>query len=113
MSIKELINIDHTVTDNSEDWLIKAWRPYMGYSYMAIVLFDFIFGPIFWSIIQIIGAGSVAIQWIPLTLTGGGIFHVAMGAVLGISAFTRGQEKVQRLKTIEQIQTNTSDTTAR
>ena len=81
-----------------EDWIRSHWRPMMAFVYMAIVIFDFIVGPIFWSIIQIYG-GSVAIQWVPLTLNSGGIFHAAMGAVLGISAFSRGREKVESLKT--------------
>ena len=32
--------------------------------------------------------------WQPLTLQGAGLFHVAMGAVLGIAAFGRTQEKL-------------------
>lgn len=70
----------------------------MAFVYMAVVIFDFIIGPIFWSIVQIYG-GSVALQWTPLTLISGGVFHAAMGAVLGISAFSRGQEKVETLRT--------------
>jgi len=81
-----------------EDWIRSHWRPMMAFVYMAVVIFDFIVGPIFWSIIQIYG-GSVAVQWSPLTLIAGGVFHAAMGAVLGISAFTRGREKVESLKT--------------
>ena len=85
------------------------WRPYMAFAYMAICLFDFIVGPTFWSIIQVIGKGTVSLQWIPLTLQGAGVFHFAMGAILGISAFTRGQEKVQRLKTLEELTAVSSD----
>ena len=33
-------------------------------------------------------------QWNPLTLQGAGLFHIAMGAVLGIAAFGRTQEKL-------------------
>jgi hypothetical protein len=83
---------------NSEtDWIRTHWRPMMAFVYMAIVIFDFIVGPIFWSLAQIYG-GSVAVQWSPLTLLAGGIFHAAMGAVLGISAFSRGREKVEQLR---------------
>lgn len=83
----------------SESWLQKYWRPMMAVAYMAIILFDFIVAPILWSILQMIAAGAVTLQWAPLTLLSGGIFHAAMGAVLGISAFTRGKEKVERLRT--------------
>ena len=70
----------------------------MAVAYMIIILFDFLVAPIFWSLLQAYAAGVVSMQWSPLTLIGGGLFHAAMGAVLGLSAFTRGQEKVQRLK---------------
>lgn len=80
-----------------ENWIRSHWRPMMAFVYMAVVIFDFIVGPIFWSIVQIYG-GSVALQWTPLTLISGGVFHAAMGAVLGISAFSRGREKVETLK---------------
>jgi hypothetical protein len=80
-----------------EGWIRSHWRPMMAFVYMAVIIFDFIIGPIFWSIVQIYG-GSVALQWTPLTLISGGVFHAAMGAVLGISAFSRGREKVETLK---------------
>lgn len=70
----------------------------MAVIYMLVILFDFIVAPIFWSTLQAYGSGSIAVQWVPLTLTNGGIFHAAMGAILGVSAFTRGQEKVERLR---------------
>jgi len=80
-----------------ENWIRSHWRPMMAFVYMAIVIFDFIIGPILWSVVQIYG-GSVALQWTPLTLISGGVFHAAMGAVLGISAFSRGKEKVETIK---------------
>jgi hypothetical protein len=83
--------------DQKEDWIRTHWRPMMAFVYMAIVIFDFIVGPVFWSVIQLFG-GSVAVQWSPLTLIAGGIFHAAMGAVLGISAFSRGKEKIETLR---------------
>jgi hypothetical protein len=47
-----------------------------------------------WSIIQAVYSGSVSSQWDPITLKGAGLFHMAMGAVLGIAAWSRGQEKL-------------------
>jgi hypothetical protein len=79
------------------DWLRNYWRPMMAIVYMAVVIFDFIIGPVFWSIMQFYG-GSVSVQWVPLTLSDAGVFHVAMGGVLGISAFTRGKEKIERIR---------------
>jgi hypothetical protein len=37
--------------------------------------------------------GTMA-QWQPLTLQGAGLFHIAMGAVLGLAAMGRTQEKI-------------------
>jgi hypothetical protein len=82
-------------TNPKEDWINKKWRPMMGWTYMVIVLFDFIVAPIFWSVLQAYHvSGQLTQQWDPLTLQGAGLFHVAMGAVLGISAYGRTQEKI-------------------
>ena len=34
------------------------------------------------------------IAWQSLTLSNGGLIHLAFGAILGVSAWTRGQEKI-------------------
>jgi hypothetical protein len=81
-----------------EGWLQKYWRPMMAVVYMAIILFDFIIAPVFWSMLQVYAAGTITLQWAPLTLISGGLFHAAMGAVLGVTAFMRGQEKIERLR---------------
>lgn len=78
----------------SDNWMQSRWRPMMGFTYMLICIFDFIVAPVLWSLVQALQAGNVTLQWNPLTLIAGGFFHIAMGAVLGVAAFTRGQEKV-------------------
>lgn len=77
-----------------EHWVNSKWRPAMGWLYMATCLFDFILFPILWSILQALTKGSVTIQWQPLTLQGAGLYHIAMGAVLGIAAYGRTKEKI-------------------
>ena len=80
-----------------EDWMTKKWRPMMAIMYMTCCLMDFAVFPIMFTIVQF---WETAIQndafrqWVPITLQGGGLFHVAMGAVLGVSAYGRTQEKV-------------------
>jgi hypothetical protein len=81
-----------------DDWIQSHWRPAMAVAYIVIIIFDFVVGPIFWSLAQIVGGGTVGIQWVPLTTTAGGVFHAAMGAVLGVTAWTRGQEKVEKIR---------------
>lgn len=79
----------------SEDWINKKWRPAMGWMYMAVCITDFILFPILWSILQALSKGQVTSQWQPLTLQGAGLFHIAMGAVLGIAVYGRTREKVE------------------
>jgi hypothetical protein len=55
---------------------------------------DFVAFPILWSLVQVIGGGRVETQWSPITLQGAGLFHMAMGAILGIAAYGRTQEKL-------------------
>lgn len=79
---------------DKEDWMTKKWRPMMAIVYMMINLFDFIIGPILYNLLQYWNPGQAIGMWQPLTLQGGGLIHIAFGAILGISAWTRGQEKV-------------------
>jgi hypothetical protein len=76
-----------------EDWMQKKWRPAMGWMYMGICTLDMAVFPVLWSVLQVIQHTTIT-QWQPLTLQGAGLFHVAMGAVLGIAAFGRTQEKI-------------------
>ena len=77
-----------------EDWMNTKWRPMMGWTYMATCLFDFILGPILYNVLQYLNPGQAVGMWTPLTLQGGGLYHLAMGAVLGLSAWGRTQEKL-------------------
>lgn len=77
-----------------ESWMNSKWRPAMGWMYMMVCVFDFILFPILWSIVQVLAGGEVKSQWQPITLQGAGLFHIAMGAVLGVTAWSRGQEKM-------------------
>lgn len=77
-----------------EDWMNSKWRPMMGWLYMAVCAFDFVLFPILWSLLQAVTHTMPITQWQPLTLQGAGLFHIAMGAVLGIAALGRTQEKL-------------------
>jgi hypothetical protein len=76
-----------------EDWMQKKWRPAMGWMYMGICTLDMAIFPVLWSVLQMFQNTTIT-QWSPLTLQGAGLFHIAMGAVLGIAAFGRTQEKL-------------------
>jgi Holin of 3TMs, for gene-transfer release len=77
----------------SSDWMSAYWRPAMGWTYMAICIFDFIIFPVGWSA-TLAGIHQTVTEWQPLTLQGGGLFHMSMGAILGVAAWSRGQEKM-------------------
>jgi hypothetical protein len=76
-----------------EDWMNSKWRPMMGWMYMLVCMMDMVVFPILWSLLQTFTHTQIT-QWNPLTLQGAGLFHIAMGAVLGIAAFGRTQEKL-------------------
>lgn len=86
---------DVLVKNDNADWINKKWRPAMGWVYMATCTADFVVFPVLWSLLQALTHGNVASQWNPLTLQGAGLYHIAMGAVLGIAAYGRTKEKIE------------------
>jgi hypothetical protein len=97
MAIKNKTEEVKVEKKSDEDWMTKKWRPMMAMMYMSCCLFDFALFPIMFTAVQfweLQAANDAFRQWVPITLQGGGLFHVAMGAVLGVSAYGRTQEKV-------------------
>lgn len=107
---------DYAIRDNLEEAAKRYWRPIAAYVYIAICVFDFVGMPLFMELqndrvnveafaqikeLQGEATQQAAIaainlgprEWVPLTLEGGGLFHIAFGAILGVAAWTRGQEK--------------------
>ena len=85
----------------SEHWMKAYWRPVMGWLYMAINLFDFVVAPLLQMAMPLLLKGTVTTvtyqQWQSLTLQNGGLIHLAFGAILGVTAWTRGQEKIAKM----------------
>ena len=86
---------DVLVANDNTDWINKKWRPVMGWVYMMTCTCDFVVFPVLWSLLQALSKGQVTNQWQPLTLQGAGLYHIAMGAVLGIAAYGRTKEKIE------------------
>jgi len=107
---------DHVVRKDLEHGFKKFWRPVAAYVYLFICVFDFMAMPLYIEIqnSQVNSEAFIEIRqledkevklkaleqldlgsrsWSPLTLMGGAFFHLSFGAILGIAAFTRGQEK--------------------
>ena len=91
MSIND-ITVKSESFKKHESWVNSKWRPMMAWLYMATCAFDFLVAPVGWAIITA-NAGQ-ALQWAPITLQGSGLYHIAMGAIIGITAYSRGREKI-------------------
>lgn len=98
----------------------QQWRHFAAYIYLFICLFDFVAMPIAYEIfhralgpveliaaarslepaaqIEIIKIFSSGARWDPLTLGETGLFHIAFGAILGVAAWTRGHEKINKIQ---------------
>jgi hypothetical protein len=87
-----------------ESWLKQYWRPAIAWQYFAVCIFDFIVFPA--AYIYFVNQ-----QWDPLTLKESGFYHLAMAAIIGVAAWTRGQEKIKRLMYGEEEQIETITTT--
>lgn len=75
----------------------------MGWSYLIVCVWDFLLAPLFfawWSS----KTGTSVPPWKPLTLSEGGLYHIAMGAIVGVTAWSRGQEKMSRLNITTNIE---------
>jgi hypothetical protein len=82
---------DHRSSD--ENWIKSHWRPMMAWQYFVICMFDFLVAPIFFAWFSWFTKTNMT-QWQPLTLQGGGLYHLAMGAIIGISSYAKTQERV-------------------
>jgi hypothetical protein len=80
-----------------ENSLTSKWRPLIAFSYMVICLFDFMIGPVIFNTLQYLEEGTNISMWQSITLQGGGLYHLSMGAIVGVSAFGRTKEKLASL----------------
>jgi hypothetical protein len=77
-----------------ESWVKSMWRPAMGWLYMIICFMDFVAFPAISMFMPILIKGMPYMAWQSLTLSNGGLIHMAFGAILGVAAYGRTQEKV-------------------
>lgn len=102
--------------EHSDSWYSKSWRPIAAYIYLFICICDFVFIPVYYEYAKTIQQSSYvelalmfpegvyqiealkALQtsrtWEPLTLQATGLFHIAFGAILGVSAWTRSRDQL-------------------
>ena len=111
-----------------EYWYHRIWLPLCSFTYIAICIFDFIVMPVATSIhngiienrivseirnnptnqqsfVDAYEKSSVSTkQWTPITLQGGGLFHLSFGALLAAGATTRGLAKKAEVEGFYQTQ---------
>ena len=80
-----------------QTWFHNKWRPSIGWSYMVICLFDFMFAPIFYNLAQVFFTTDLSVlqKWEPLTLQAGGLYHFSMMAIVGVTSYGRTKEKIE------------------
>lgn len=81
-----------------ESWIKQYWRPAIAWQYLAVCIFDFIVFPAVYM-------HFTKQPWDPITLKEGGFYHLAMSAIIGVAAWTRGQEKIKRIMMGEEVET--------
>jgi len=84
---EEMETVNSTMREEakSEHWIVFSWRPLVGFCFVALIANNFIFMPYL---------ASYGLQ--PIIIPDG--IWSAMLVVLGVSAGTRGYEKVMRAK---------------
>ena len=92
------------VVIEDETWITKYWRPMMAWQYFVVCLCDFIIFPS----LSMYYASQMGVsehwKWDPITLTAGGFYHIAMGVIIGVTAYTRGQENLLRTRMFASLQ---------
>lgn len=108
---------DSEFEKTEEKW--TNWKTIAGYAYVLICVTDFLIMPIAtqWNkidtkeeLMEIIDEHGIDYglrvmekmrgthQWTPVTMTGGGLFHISFGAILTGAALTRGIERQEIVK---------------
>jgi hypothetical protein len=71
----------------------RFWRPMMAWMYGIVCLWDFLLAPIFFAWYAYFTHTNLVV-WVPLTTQGGGLFHLSMGAIVGVNSYSKTQERV-------------------
>jgi len=87
--------LDSQLAKQDEHWMKSYWRPAMGWLYMLMCFCDFVAFPIISMFMPIISKLPY-VAWQSLTLSNGGLIHLAFGGILGVTAYGRTQEKINK-----------------
>lgn len=87
--------------DDGQTWLQANWRAWMGWQYLVVCAFDFMIAPIGMAWFAYL-TKTPLVQWTPLTVQGGGLYHIAMGAVVGVTSWAKTKEKLNSSQYVEE-----------
>lgn len=76
-------------------WTATGWKHVIAWLYTVMVGCDFIIFPIAWPVFQVREHITPVTAWVPITLGGGGLIHLAICGVLGIQLWRRGDVPAQ------------------
>jgi len=79
-----------------EGWF-KQWHLFAAWLYLIIIAFDFLIAPIA-NVVILAYFKYPIIAWAPITLQGGGIFHISMLAVIGVATWGQSRQMVEAIK---------------
>jgi hypothetical protein len=122
--------IIQTLSDNGNRWFQSFWRPAMATLYLFLCLLDYGIRPVanyfqikHFDLVQTVSIikdlePTVQIQvlqlqkdkepWVPILNE---FVHLAFGAILGVSAWTRGNEKIETIRAMSAISSISTTTT--
>ena len=81
----------------NRDWYHTGWRSALGWSYVIICLFDFTIMPVLFNILEYWNPGQQISAYQAITLQGSGLFHISMGAIVGLNSHGRTKEKIAEI----------------
>jgi hypothetical protein len=84
-----------------EHWVKAYWRPAMAWLYMIICLVDFVIFPtisIFMPVFErTVGINSSYVPWQSITLSNGGLVHIAFCTIIGVTTWQQTRERLANL----------------
>lgn len=96
---KEILRLNELLVGTEEHWFRKYWRAAAGWTYLLICVFDFVIAPVFFALLPV-WTNAQHQPWTSLTTSNGGLMHISFGAILGVAAWTRGQNDLAKAKMV-------------
>ena len=106
-----------TPAEEKDNWIQKHWRPIAAVVYLATIIFDYVIRPLINTyesrdvsvsaiLLEIKDIDpSVQVKALEVAQQAGQIapilpeyYHLSMGAIIGAAAWTRGKEKMERIR---------------